>query len=218
MLAFIRSDPRLEEVRHKESYADKMPFRRRKVRLKREIVTLGVPGVDPTVRVGRYVSPDQWNALISDPEVLLIDTRNRYEVKMGTFARATDPETTSFREFPEYVARESDPSKHKKVAMFRTGGIRAKKRHPTCFHRGLMRCTTWKAAFSSAGKTSRRKSRFGGASVSCLMTGSAWITISSRAPGRCAEHAGCRSQRRIWKRLPTRKALAVRTATEDGLR
>lgn len=127
VLAYIRSDSRLEGTRHKESFADEMPFRRGKVRLKREIVSLGVPGVDPTVRVGRYVSPDQWNELISDPEVLLIDTRNRYEVKMGTFQGAVDPGTTSFREFPDYASRELNPERHRKVAMFCTGGIRCEK-------------------------------------------------------------------------------------------
>lgn len=127
VLEFIRSDARLAGTRHKESFADEMPFRRGKVRLKKEIVTLGVPGVDPTVKVGRYVSPDQWNTLISDPEVLLIDTRNRYEFRMGTFEGALDPDTTSFRDFPDYVSRELDPEKHRKVAMFCTGGIRCEK-------------------------------------------------------------------------------------------
>ncbi|MBO6575040.1 MAG: rhodanese-related sulfurtransferase [Rhodothermales bacterium] len=127
VLGVIRADPRLAAVEHKESYAEEIPFRRARVRLKKEIVTLGVPGVDPTLCVGRYVDAAQWNALISDPEVLLIDTRNRYEVQMGTFEGAVDPDTTSFREFPDYVSEHLDPRRHRKVAMFCTGGIRCEK-------------------------------------------------------------------------------------------
>ena len=127
LLAWLRRDPRLDDVDHKESYCDEQPFYRTKVKLKKEIVTLGVPGVDPNRRVGTYVEPQDWNALISDPEVLLIDTRNDYEVAIGTFEGAVDPRTKSFREFPEYVKSHYDPAKYKKVAMFCTGGIRCEK-------------------------------------------------------------------------------------------
>lgn len=127
LLAWFRLDARLADIDHKESYCDEQPFYRTKVKLKREIVTLGVPGVDPNQRVGTYVEPQDWNALISDPEVLLIDTRNDYEVAIGTFEGAIDPKTKSFREFPEYIKAHFDPSKHKKVAMFCTGGIRCEK-------------------------------------------------------------------------------------------
>lgn len=127
LLAWLRNDPRLADVDHKESYCDEQPFYRTKVKLKKEIVTLGVPGVDPNAQVGTYVEPKDWNALISDPEVLLIDTRNDYEVAIGTFEGAIDPKTKSFREFPEYIRQHYDPAKHKKVAMFCTGGIRCEK-------------------------------------------------------------------------------------------
>ncbi|MDD0975564.1 rhodanese-related sulfurtransferase [Pseudomonas fontis] len=127
LLAWLRSDERLVDVDHKESYCDEQPFYRTKVKLKKEIVTLGVPGVDPNHKVGTYVEPQDWNALISDPEVLLIDTRNDYEVSIGTFEGAIDPKTTSFREFPEYIKANFDPARHKKVAMFCTGGIRCEK-------------------------------------------------------------------------------------------
>ncbi|HSI38470.1 MAG TPA: rhodanese-related sulfurtransferase [Methylotenera sp.] len=126
-LDYLRQDPRLADLEHKESYADEHPFYRMKVRLKKEIVTLGVPGVSPTKKVGTYVKPEDWNALISDPDVILIDTRNDYEVDIGTFKGALDPKTTTFREFPEYVAHNLDKTKHKKVAMFCTGGIRCEK-------------------------------------------------------------------------------------------
>jgi len=127
LLDWFRRDPRLADIDHKESYCDEQPFYRTKVKLKKEIVTLGVPGVDPNHRVGTYVEPRDWNALIDDPEVLLIDTRNDYEVAIGTFEGAIDPQTKSFREFPDYIKAHYDPAKHKKVAMFCTGGIRCEK-------------------------------------------------------------------------------------------
>ncbi len=127
VLSFLRSDSRFADLEHKESSAEEAPFERMKVRLKKEIVTLGLPEVDPSQQVGNYVNAKDWNALISDPEVVVIDTRNDYEVKIGTFKGADNPETESFREFPEYVQRHLDPRKHKKVAMFCTGGIRCEK-------------------------------------------------------------------------------------------
>lgn len=127
VIAWLKSDPRLADLEHKESFDDHLPFYRMKVKLKREIVTMGVPGVDPNRQVGTYVKPADWNALIDDPEVLLIDTRNDYEVAIGSFRGAIDPHTTTFREFPRYVREHFDPGKHKKVAMFCTGGIRCEK-------------------------------------------------------------------------------------------
>jgi UPF0176 protein len=127
LLAYLKSDPRLQDLAHKESFDDHVPFYRMKVKLKKEIVTMGVPGVDPNAVVGTYVKPRDWNALIRDPEVVLIDTRNDYEVGIGTFEGAVDPHTTTFREFPAYVRAHYDPTRHKKVAMFCTGGIRCEK-------------------------------------------------------------------------------------------
>ncbi|MEA5573328.1 rhodanese-related sulfurtransferase [Calothrix sp. UHCC 0171] len=127
VLAYLRSDSRLLDLEHKESSAESAPFERMKVRLKKEIVTLGLPEVSPTQQVGTYVSPQDWNAIASDPDVIIIDTRNDYEVKIGTFKNAVNPATHSFREFPEYVQQNLDPQKHKKIAMFCTGGIRCEK-------------------------------------------------------------------------------------------
>ncbi|MCE9551523.1 MAG: rhodanese-related sulfurtransferase [Betaproteobacteria bacterium] len=127
LMVFLRADARLADIEHKESYSDAMPFDRMKVRLKKEIVTLGVPGVDPNEKVGTYVDAKDWNALISDPDVVLIDTRNGYEYDIGTFRGAVDPHTTTFRQFPEYISKNLDPAKHKKIAMFCTGGIRCEK-------------------------------------------------------------------------------------------
>ncbi|QBG46265.1 rhodanese-related sulfurtransferase [Verrucomicrobia bacterium S94] len=127
LLAYLRADERLADIDSKESYDETNPFYRTKVRLKKEIVTLGVKGIDPCKTVGTYVEPKDWNELISDPETLLIDTRNDYEIGIGTFKNAVNPNTESFREFPEYVKKNLDPSKHRKVAMFCTGGIRCEK-------------------------------------------------------------------------------------------
>lgn len=127
LLQHLRSDPRLCGLEVKESICEDMPFRRARVRLKKEIVTLGVEGIDPLDSVGTYVDPQDWNDLIDDPDVTVIDTRNDYEVAIGTFDGAIDPDTESFREFPDFVDQELDPSRHKKVAMFCTGGIRCEK-------------------------------------------------------------------------------------------
>jgi UPF0176 protein len=127
VLSFLRFDPRLADLEHRESYTDTPPFERMKVRFKPEIVTLGLPEVDPNQQVGTYISPQDWNDLISDPEVTVIDTRNDYEVNIGTFQRAQNPQTEIFRQFPDYVRDNLDPSKHKKVALFCTGGIRCEK-------------------------------------------------------------------------------------------
>lgn len=127
ILEYLRSDPRLADLEHKESAADVPPFYRMKVKLKKEIVTMGVAGIDPTELVGHYVKPEDWNALISDPDVLLVDTRNDYEVDVGTFRGAVDPRITTFREFPDYVKNNFDPEKQPRVAMFCTGGIRCEK-------------------------------------------------------------------------------------------
>jgi len=127
LLAYLKSDSRLAELSYKESYTDTAPFMRSRVKLKREIVTMGVEGIDPKRVVGTYVKPKDWNQLISAPDVLLVDTRNDYEVQVGTFKHAINPKTDSFREFPDYVKTHLDPQKHKKVAMFCTGGIRCEK-------------------------------------------------------------------------------------------
>jgi UPF0176 protein len=127
VLTFLRTEKRFADLEHKESYADTIPFYRMKVRLKKEIVTLGAPGVNPNKLVGTYITPEQWNALLADPEVTVIDTRNSYEVDIGTFKNAQNPSTKSFREFPAYVRKNLDPKKHKKIAMFCTGGIRCEK-------------------------------------------------------------------------------------------
>jgi UPF0176 protein len=118
---------RLDNLELRYSRADAMPFGRMKVRLKKEIVTLGVRTADPTKQVGIYVDPSDWNALIASPDMLVIDTRNAFEVAMGTFEGATDPKIASFGQFRDFVAQQLDPARHRKIAMFCTGGIRCEK-------------------------------------------------------------------------------------------
>ena len=135
MLAFLRAQPELAGLDHRESHAGTMPFYRLKVRLKKEIVTMGVPGTDPTHIVGTYVAPEDWNDLIDDPDTVVIDTRNDYEVRVGTFRNAVDPQTKAFHEFPDWVRRNANALDGRKIAMFCTGGIRCEK--ATAFVRSL---------------------------------------------------------------------------------
>lgn len=135
VLAYLRQDPRLAQLTHKEAWADKLPFYRMKVRLKKEIVTMGMPDVHPALNAGQYVAPQDWNQLLTDPALVLIDTRNDYEVQIGTFTGAINPATASFSELPGWVDRAMQPGgvlaatdgKKPKVAMFCTGGIRCEK-------------------------------------------------------------------------------------------
>jgi UPF0176 protein len=135
VVAHIQADERLRQLEYKESHAETMPFHRMKVRLKQEIVALGVPEVNPARDAGTYVKPADWNALISDPDVVVIDTRNDYEVAIGTFEGALDPKTKTFRELPERIANEGSLKAKPKVAMFCTGGIRCEK--STAYMRSL---------------------------------------------------------------------------------
>lgn len=127
VLSWLEGDNRLQGMEFKYAWVVQPPFQRLKVKVKKEILTLGIPQADPTQNTGIAVSPQQWNQLINNPEVIVIDTRNQYEVEMGSFPKAIDPHTRFFREFPEYVRNHLDPNKHKKVAMFCTGGIRCEK-------------------------------------------------------------------------------------------
>jgi UPF0176 protein len=127
VLAYLRGIPGLEGLEHKESRAATPPFYRMKVRIKKEIVTLGVEEANPNLQVGTYVEPEDWNALIADPDVVLIDTRNAYEVEIGSFPGAVNPQTGSFREFPRWFGEQAEFHPGQKFAMFCTGGIRCEK-------------------------------------------------------------------------------------------
>lgn len=127
LLICLNNNTGLSQKDVKFSYSAEKPFNRFKIRLKREIVTFNQPHVNPNLRVGTYIEPDQWNTLIEDPDVTVIDTRNKYETLIGTFKNAIDPKIDSFTEFSDYVRENLDPKKHKKIAMFCTGGIRCEK-------------------------------------------------------------------------------------------
>lgn len=135
VLEIIRAVPGCSDLDHKESWADEQPFLRMKVRLKKEIVTMGVPGVDPNKAVGTYVDPEDWNDLITSDDVVTIDTRNDYEVRIGQFKGAVNPQTTSFREFPEWFKAFRQTRPNARIAMYCTGGIRCEK--STAFARTL---------------------------------------------------------------------------------
>ncbi|HTL89034.1 MAG TPA: rhodanese-related sulfurtransferase [Leptolyngbya sp.] len=128
VLSYLRRDARFADLVTKEAKTNTtIVFDRMKVKLKKEIVTLGLPEIDPSEQVGTYVKPQEWNAIISDPEVTVIDVRNQFEVEIGSFEGAIDPKTAAFRQFPDYVQTALDPTKQQKVAMFCTGGIRCEK-------------------------------------------------------------------------------------------
>ncbi|MBE9186230.1 rhodanese-related sulfurtransferase [Microcoleus sp. LEGE 07076] len=127
VLAFLRSDSRFADLVHKESFSEKAPFYRLKIRLKREIVTMGIPDINPRVMAGKYVKPDEWNQLLDDPDVVVVDVRNEFEVSMGTFKGAINPHTKSFSDLPEWALQEAALRDKPKVAMFCTGGIRCEK-------------------------------------------------------------------------------------------
>jgi UPF0176 protein len=136
-LKALRALPNSQQMEHKESHAETMPFHRLKVRLKKEIVTMKVPGVDPSASVGTYVEPEDWNALIADPETIVIDARNGFEVEIGTFEGAVNPETTSFSDLPLWLETHRTELEDKKVAMFCTGGIRCEKATSYLKERGI---------------------------------------------------------------------------------
>ncbi|MDA7691562.1 rhodanese-related sulfurtransferase [Methylophilaceae bacterium] len=140
-LEFIKKDSffndNFKNLEHKYSWASKNPFYRMKVRLKKEIVALGIEGISPTKKVGVYVNPEDWNKLIKDPDTIVIDTRNNYEVNIGTFKNSINPETESFRELPSYIDNNLNNKEPKKVAMFCTGGIRCEKATSLMLEKGF---------------------------------------------------------------------------------
>jgi UPF0176 protein len=127
VLAFLRAQPEFADLEHKQSRATKAPFLRMKVKLKKEIVTMGVEDIDPTRVVGTYVAPRDWNALITDPDTIVIDTRNDYETALGVFKGAVDPDIKTFRDFPDWVKANEGLHNKPKIAMYCTGGIRCEK-------------------------------------------------------------------------------------------
>lgn len=134
---FLKQDERFADIDPKLSDTEKTPFHRMKVKIKPEIITMGVNEIEPAIKTGKHVDPETWNDIISDPEVLVIDTRNEYEYQVGSFENAVSPQTDHFREFPEFVEENLDPNQHKKIAMFCTGGIRCEKASAYLLEKGF---------------------------------------------------------------------------------
>ena len=205
----IRQLPGCTDLQVKFSQAETMPFNRMKVRLKKEIVTMGQPDLDPLQGVGTYVDPQDWNALIADPDTLLIDTRNDYEVQIGTFAGAIDPQTTSFREFPQWFrakrAELEAAGRTPKIAMFCTGGIRCEKSTALPRPRAWRRCSTSRAESSNISRPFRRSKACGRANASSSTSGSASVTALHRATTRMPRLPPSGERRR-----PQRRALRGR--------
>ena len=137
ILRYLCAEPRFAGLEHKESRADECPFHRMKVKLKQEIVSLGMEGIDPEKTRGRYVEPEDWNAVINRPDTLVLDIRNQYESDIGGFKNAVSPQTGTFREFPEYAEKNLNPDDHTRIAMFCTGGIRCEKASSYLLSRGF---------------------------------------------------------------------------------
>jgi len=127
LLNFLKTDNRFSDITHKESYSEEIPFHRMRVKLKKEIVSLGRPNINLSNRSGIRVDPKNWNILLADPDVVLVDARNDYEYQIGTFKNAISPKTTNFREFPAFIKEKLNTKKNKKIAIFCTGGIRCEK-------------------------------------------------------------------------------------------
>lgn len=123
----IREDPKFIDLKLKNSFYEKIPFQKWKVKVKKEILTFDEPKADPTARVGYYIKPKEWNSLINEPDILVIDTRNSYEIAIGTFPNAIDPQTSNFTDFKQFVGSKLKNTYNKKIAMFCTGGIRCEK-------------------------------------------------------------------------------------------
>jgi len=200
VLAYLRADPLLADLQHKESLSEKAPFYRMKVRLKKEIVTMQVPGISPTKMAGTYVKPEDWNALISDPDVVVVDTRNDYEVEIGTFAGAIDPRIKSFAELPAWVEQSEllgRSGKKPKVAMFCTGGIRCEKSTAYMREQGYDEVYHLEGASSNTLKPFPRNKASGKASALCLTSVSRWDMGWFQGRMACAVRAAT-----LWRQVP----------------
>ena len=183
---------RLAGAEIKYSTAETMPFLRMKVRLKPEIVTLRAPEANPAKAVGTYVEPEDWNGLIARNDVVLVDTRNDYEVGLGTFQRALDPGTQSFTEFKDYVANHLDPARDKKVAMFCTGGIRCEKASSYLLSQGFEEVFHLKGGILKYLEVVPQQKAALPGNASCSTSACRWAMGWSRATRRCAAPAGIR--------------------------
>jgi predicted sulfurtransferase len=215
VLQWLADDSRFNDLSIKFSFAGEQAFLRMKVRLKREIVTMGCPDIRPAQATGTYVDPAEWDALIDDPDVMVIDTRNRYETAIGSFRGAVDPETDSFREFPEWaaaLASRNDGTRPRKLAMFCTGGIRCEKASALMQSQGFDEVYHLKGGILKYLEISRRKTAAGRANALSLMAVWQWIMTCSRGNMACAMPAVCRWPRRTCPTRTMRRGSAVTIA------
>ena len=169
VLDYLQTDDRFLELEYKFSYSKKPPFKRLKVKLKKEIVTMGLSEVDPNHSVGTYIKPKDWNNLINDPDVILIDTRNNYEYEIGSFKGAINPNTETFREFPSFTKNSLKQYQDKKIAMFCTGGIRCEKSTAYLKSEGFENVFIFRVGFLNTWKRLKRKRVFGRVNALYLM-------------------------------------------------
>src|SRR6056297_2187423 len=211
VLAHIRTLPGCADLEWKDSQSAEQPFRRMKVRLKKEIVTMGQPDVDPRARVGHYVEPSEWNALIQSPDVAVIDTRNDYEVAIGTFEGAVNPETPTFRDFPAWWEANRHRFHNKRIAMFCTGGIRCEKSTNYLVGQGVEDVYHLKGGILKYLEEVPEDKARGRVSVSCLMAESRWATGCARGRTVFAMPAAARSCPRTCA-TPTMKRVCPATS------
>ncbi|SCD25585.1 rhodanese family protein [Brucella inopinata] len=218
LIAHITAIPGLGEPELKYSHASEMPFHRMKVRLKREIVTMGVEGIDPLKSVGTYIAPKDWNALIADENTVVVDTRNDYEYAIGTFEGAIDPQTRTFREFPEWVKQNRDRLEGKKIAMFCTGGIRCEK--ATAFVKGLGFDDVYhlKGGILKYLEEVPREQACGTANASCSMSAWPWGMGLPKATWSFAAPAAVHSHRKTSFRSFSRKVFPAPDAMTSARR
>ena len=177
-MALIRSDERFAGMPSRSTFTSRETFYRLRIAIREEIVTLGLPGIDPTEVVGQYVEPEDWNALIKDPDVLLVDTRNDYEVELGTFKGALDPDTQNFSEWPDFVKDSLEKSQKRKVAMFCTGASGARKHLPTFCKTGSTKSIIFGEASSITSKKSPPRKASGKGNALSFITKSRSLTDS----------------------------------------
>lgn len=218
LIACLESNARLSGARYKLSYNEKSPFHRLKVKFKKELIPMGVSGIRPQRLSGQRVPPEQWNELISRPGVLVIDTRNDYENRVGTFRGAVNPETEHFREFPEYVRENLDPAEHREVAMFCTGGIRCEKATSYLLERGFQRVYQLEGGGCFPTSSGFRASRASGkGSVSCSTTAPRSATTFLRESGARAGTAGRPCLQRTGNPRNSAREYRVPAATQSLL-
>jgi UPF0176 protein len=189
LFQFLHQDPRFADLWPKLSYVPEPPFKRMKIKVRHEIVSMGLAGINPAESTGIHIDPKDWNKLIRDPEVLVIDTRNQYEYEIGTFERAISPETKHFRQFPQFVDQQLDPKQHQKVAMFCTGGIRCEKASAYLLQQGFAEVYQLEGGILNYLQTQQHESLWNG---ECFVFDERVAVDEQLQPGKHTMCFGCR--------------------------